>query len=184
MSDNWKKFDLAGDGLQSINLEMTRQQKKLPAAVVSWCLFPLGLHLMYLRQYRLFLLWWLTLLVLTAAALLNLLPLVASAIPLVIWALFDLYWLPIRVSQFNKALKMRLYLQDSHTPPVDYRGRYIEDSEGVIEEYTAQKEQERGGHSQHAGQKTKSAQRILSFAEQEALLKAMQQRKKPQHDQD
>jgi len=182
MSQSWKKLDLGGDGLQTINLQFNRLQKKLSSAIIYWCFFPLGLHQIYLRQYRKATLYLLLSSITIAFLYFPLLDWRIAAGVLGVLSLWDLVNLPNDVTHFNKALKIELYLQKGKQMPADFRGRYTDDSEDNLKNYMSEKEQERAGHQPVTNKQSRSKQHIMSFAEQEALLKEMQTRKKKNQD--
>lgn len=182
MSEAWKKLDLAGEGLQTVNARLTRAMKRHGVAYGLCVLFPLGAHRFYLHSP------------LGAAAYLAL---SAAAIGVALtvgwsWALIpvtlsltylaaDLIWIDRRVVAYNKALRMQSYLRPGNQPPQHYRGRYTDDSE--LDEYLQEKAGERAGHQPvdmetleregYGGKK-----HIPSFAEQEAMLRELAKAKK------
>jgi hypothetical protein len=178
MSEEWKKMDLGNGGLQSVNLELTRKQKSRAKAAVLWAFFPLGLHRLYLNSSTGMIGYW----ILTALA-----TTLTSASPsvsmlawagLVIYALYDLYWIDRRVTHINKQLRLQAFLQSDQKPPADYRGRYVDD-DAQLDSYIQDKEKEKAGHQPVDSKRRShgSSQRILSFTEQEKLLKEMQKQK-------
>lgn len=185
MSEAWKKMDLEGGGLQSLQLRLLRSQKKLPKAYASWLLFPLGLHRIYLKQP------WFWLYPLAAIGLLwsgltliggVLLGLIAAA------AIYDLLHIPDWVSQVNKELRKSLWLnKKAPPPPVDFKGRYS-DYDSELQSYVKTKEQERAGHpatrnQPQGGEKGYGAgKRAPSFAEQERLLAELAKTRKTGRD--
>jgi TM2 domain-containing membrane protein YozV len=174
MSQAWKKLDLGGSGLQSMNASLTRQMRRRGPAYVLAALFPLGLHRFYLKEpvggiayiasgVLAAGLW------LGGLGLWALVPLGAALAALV----FDLaVWIESRVVAYNKALRMQQFLRPGATPPKDYRGRYTDETE--LDDYIKTKERERAGHSSAtSGTDTDQQKRAPSFAEQEAMLRAL-----------
>ncbi len=178
MSEAWKHLDLHGGGLQTLNLLMTRYQRRRGRAYLLWLAFPLGLHRFYLRSPLAWLYPGLSLV--ATAATLGLGPAwgLGTALPLLGLALYDLLTLEAQVNAFNKALRMQLYLGQGAAPPPGYRGRYGGE-EQVLQDYLQEKERERAGHQpvEPLDAKTEEGKKVFSFAEQEALLKAMHQRR-------
>ncbi|MEK8089167.1 TM2 domain-containing protein [Thermithiobacillus plumbiphilus] len=188
MSEAWKKMDLEGGGLQSLQLRLLRSQKKLPTAYASWLLFPLGAHRIYLKQPWF---WLYPLVTLAAIGLLwagltlvggVLLGLIAAA------AIYDLLHIPDRVSRLNKELRKSLWLsKEAPPPPADFKGRYS-DYDSELQGYVKAKEQERAGHpaprSQSPGNEKGygAGKRAPSFAEQERLLAELAKSRKPAKD--
>ncbi len=181
MREAWRELDLQGGGLQTVNLLMTRHQRRRGRAYLAWLGFPLGLHRFYLQMP---LAWLYPLLSLTAlVAWWQAGPLGGGLIALGLtgFAGYDLFTLERRVTEFNKRLRMALYLRQDAAPPPGYRGRYVDDdSETILSGYLQQKEGEKAGHQEGAGQQgtTPAGQKVFSFAEQEALLKEMNRRKR------
>jgi TM2 domain-containing membrane protein YozV len=50
MNESWKRLDLAGGGVQALNLLLARQLKKRRTAYSLLALLPLGLHRFYLAS--------------------------------------------------------------------------------------------------------------------------------------
>ncbi len=178
MSEAWKHLDLQGGGLQTLNLLMTRHQRRRGRAYLLWLGFPLGLHRFYLRSPLAWLYPGLSLAAGIAATGPGPAWAVALTLPLAGFAIYDLITLEAQVNAFNKALRMRLYLGQGATPPPGYRGRYGEE-EHILEDYLEEKEQERPGHQAPTapGNTTVEGKKVFSFAEQEALLREMQQQR-------
>ncbi len=171
-------MDFTGAGLQSLNLELTKRQRRPRVAFGLWAGFALGLHAFYLHErWRAFgylsasLAW-------TVAALMMPWPIAAGLGTVYLAAaLADLATLDRRVTAYNKALRMRLSLRKDSAPPPGFRGRYT-DQDADIRAYTALKEQERAGHqapSASAGKTRPVAS--PSFQEQEAALRAQTKRR-------
>ncbi|MGA7799977.1 MAG: TM2 domain-containing protein [Gammaproteobacteria bacterium] len=188
MSDTWKKFDLEGAGLQSLNLHLARTLRKPRVAYLLWLLFPVGAHRAYLHER------WgnLAYVVLTALTLSLgialesaywLIPAVAEGV----FALFDLLWIDRRVVAINKQLRMSLYLGTKATPPSGYRGRYTdEEPESLLQEYVRTKEREKGGHQAAGGGRrdteSGTGKRIPSFADQERMLRELAKARRRESD--
>lgn len=208
MAKAWQNLDLEGGGLQAVNATLTRRLRSRPRTYAAWLGFPIGLHRFYLGDRRgglVFLLLSLLTLVLFSLAAIGIIGspwLLLPAVPLAGLALWDLRNLENDRANYNKALRMKLFLRKGKRPPEGYRGRYgnaddpaddttLQNTVAAVnlDEYTALKEQERAGHpvaaasaakgaSGLAANKTSSgARRMPSFNEQEALLRQMQQRK-------
>ncbi len=178
MSEAWKQLDLEGGGLQSVNLQMNRLKRRPTTAYLLWLFFPLGLHRFYLKSPAIGLLY-----LAMAAATLFISASVGAVglwllLPSLALALYDLHWINGRIIALNKALKVALYMQKEHAPPADFQGRYVDDNETLIEQYSQEKERERAGHPQTGKTAGASHGRVPSFAEQEAMLKALQEKKK------
>lgn len=178
MGRAWKKLDLHGAGLQTLNARLTRRLKRPLRAYLLWILFPLGAHRLYLKSppgaavYA----------ALTASTLLLWRALgpaaaLAAAGPETAFALFDLFWIERRCTALNKALRMELYLGAGATPPEGYRGRDPDDD--YLRRYVREKEGERAGHAPPgaAGGAAARGTRVPSFQEQERLLRELAQRR-------
>ncbi|MEJ2059780.1 MAG: TM2 domain-containing protein [Gammaproteobacteria bacterium] len=175
MSEAWKKLDLGGAGLQTLNAELTRRMKHSKAAYGLAVLFPLGIHRFYLGSVLGGLLY----LLLSTATLIfwfgthspyAWLPFGAEVLLLI----FDLFWIDRYVVKYNKALRVHQFLRSGTEPPKDYRGRYTDDN-SELDAYIRQKERERGGH-QPVGADSgpgESGDRPPSFNEQEAMLREL-----------
>lgn len=181
MSEGWKKIDLEGGGLQTLQFHYLQAQRKLGTAYGLWLLFPLGLHRAYLKApafwaYPLF-----TLAIL--APLYFHFTLVGAALAggLIAAALYDLFRLPAMVSDFNKNLKKTLWLSKRvPAPPKDYQGRYT-DHNDELRQYIEDKESEKAGHPPAAAENPSRygrGKRAPSFAEQERLLAELAKMKK------
>jgi len=170
MSKAWKSLDLDGGGLQTINQTLTAKMKKRRLAYALWLAFPIAAHRLYLHKAfpAMLLLPLLTILTfagLSFAGLIALLPLMAAGI-------YELWWIDRRITELNKELRMQLYLRKDHNPPAHYRGR-IADNDQLIEDFQREKEQEKVGGTAKEASATLGSQHILSFAEQEKLLREM-----------
>lgn len=176
MSQAWKKLNLDGGGLQSMNARLTQQMKRPRIAYPLCALFPLGLHRFYLQEpvggwaYVV-----LTLVAVTLAIGLD--PLWALA-PLALQLallVHDLFWIDRRVVAYNKALRTQLFLRPGMSPSKDYRGRYTDDAD--LDDYLREKESERAGHQPldtGSGERSDApARHIPSFSEQEAMLREL-----------
>lgn len=181
MSKAWKGLDLGGEGLQTLNLRLTREMKRRPVAYALALGFPLGLHRLYLKSPAGAALYWL-LSAAAGAAWLWLGGAWTAGVILAELALlgFDLVWIDRRVVAYNKELRMRRYLQAGARPPADYRGRYTERDE--LADYLREKAGERAGHQpvdfEALTKAPRSARRPLSFAQQEAMLRELARTKK------
>jgi TM2 domain-containing membrane protein YozV len=177
MSKAWKKLDLGGAGLQSMNALLTREMRRRGPAYALTVLFPLGLHRFYLREPRGglgYLALGLTglALLLTKHAAWALAPLGAAGI----WLAFDLFvWIERRIVTYNKALRVQHFLRPGVKPPRNYRGRYSDESE--LDNYIKEKERERAGHQPSDAASAASGEtdkkRVPSFADQEAMLREL-----------
>lgn len=173
MSDAWKHLDLEGEGLQSANLRLVQLMKRRPRAYGLLAMFPLGLHRAYLEDVRgawiyraasvaALAAWWFG----QGWAALVIAGLTVS------FAVYDIRWIEDRVATLNKALRMMVYKgKHSAAAPKGFRGRYTDDD---LDGYLRVKEQERGGHVLPGKDPAlNSRSRAPSFAEQEAMLKAL-----------
>ncbi len=183
MSDAWKQLDLEGAGLQSLNASLTRHMRKARTAYLLCLLFPLGLHRFYLKEPiggALYVA--LGLATLTLGLLGNVLALVPMGAALAL-LVFDLVWIDRRVTRYNKSLRMAQFLKPGTRPPQNYKGRYVQEDD--LGDYLAEKARERGGHQPvdlQALEREADTRHIPSFAEQEALLKAMiRQKQRDKH---
>lgn len=177
MSDAWKHLDLEGEGLQSANLRLVQLMKRRPKAYRLLVLFPLGLHRAYLEDIRGA---WIYRLASIAALLagwfgptwvaLLILALLAG------FAAYDIRWIEDRVATLNKALRIQVYKSKHSTAaPKGFRGRYTDDD---LDDYLKVKEQERGGHVLPGTDPAlNNRSRAPSFADQEAMLKALAESK-------
>ncbi|HKJ10483.1 MAG TPA: TM2 domain-containing protein [Gammaproteobacteria bacterium] len=186
MSDTWKKFDLEGAGLQTLNMRLARSLRKRAVAYSLWLLFPVGAHRRYLADRR-------GSLVYVALTALTLIVGIALSPPYwfipagleVLFALFDLFWIDRRVVTVNKELRMNLYLGSAAAPPAGYRGRYTdEEPESLIRDYTLTKEREKAGHppapTDQAPKEPEAGKNTPSFAEQERMLRELARTRKRQ----
>lgn len=181
MSQAWKKLDLGGAGLQTVNARITSQMRRHRVAYpLALLLFPLGAHRFYLGTP----LGGLAYLALSAATLLLALlaPTWSALIPaalMLAFLVFDLFWMDRYILRFNKQLRMAQFMQPGATPPKHFRGRYTDETD--LEDYTKEKERERAGHQPvdfealaEFGQK----QHVPSFNEQEAMLRELARQRK------
>ncbi len=177
MAKAWQKFDLEGGGLQAVNLHLRRTLRKRSVAYALWPFFALGAHRFYLRETRGALVY----IGLSSAVILSAWHFsrpyfwIALA-PLLIFALFDIWWIDGAVTRANKALRMSTLLRTDAKPPAGYTGRYG-DAPDTLEDYVKLKERERAGHpsreSPPAANDADATARTPSFTEQEALLKEL-----------
>ncbi|MEW5791310.1 MAG: TM2 domain-containing protein [Pseudomonadota bacterium] len=176
MTKTWKKMDLEGGGLQSLQLRLLRAQRKPAVAYALWLLFPLGLHRWYLKEP------WFWLYPAASAAALGLFaagwPLPGAVLlgAMAAAALYDLSRIADRISQLNKELRKTLWLSKSAPPaPPGYQGRYADYDQG-LHDYVSTKEREQAGHvpvnQGKEPDKTRygAGKRAPSFAEQERML--------------
>lgn len=155
MSDGWKRVDLEGGGLQALNLRLAGRLKQRRRAYALWAGFPLGLHHAYLENPAgAWLFRGLTLLA-AALAFFDWRATAAAGLVMVLLALYDLVWIDRRVIALNKSIRREVFLSAGATPPDGYRGRYD------VETPPAAPASPRRG------------QRVLSFAEQEKLLREL-----------
>lgn len=181
MSEAWKKVDLGGGGLQSLNLELMRRLKRRPLAYMAWLAFPLGVHRLYLGE-RWGALVYVALTVLTVVLALGLGWVAAApAGAAIAFAIFDLFWIERRLPAVNKAIRKSVYLGHGADPPAQYRGRFADD-EGYMDEYVKVKESERPDQGPSGGGRDERPSRAPSFQEQEQMLREMQRRRKDRSD--
>lgn len=178
MSDAWKKLDLDGQGLQTVNLIMAKQQRHHKTAYLLWLLFPIGAHRVYLKSSALGLVY-------TALTALGIIFSISDSAGLpffaleVAFALFDLWWIDKRVLDLNKSLRMHLLMQKGMQTPEDYRGRYVDETH-LVDEYSNLKASEKVSDKRAFSQPTElPGKHIPSFAEQEKLLNELVKHKKP-----
>uniref|UniRef100_E6QQP4 Uncharacterized protein n=1 Tax=mine drainage metagenome TaxID=410659 RepID=E6QQP4_9ZZZZ len=172
MSEAWKQLDLEGDGLQALSLKLAQQLKQRKRANLLLLAFPFGLHRDYLEHplgawlYRVALILAITAYVLHRSCLGSVLVVLMTAA-----ALYDIRWIDDRVATLNKALRMAAYRNRPNRVPENFHGRYVDEG---LDDYLKVKEQERGGHVP-AGKDPafNSNSRMPSFAQQEAMLKAL-----------
>lgn len=158
MKKTWQEHDLEGQGLQSINLAFATKRKTVKTAYLLATLFPLGLHQFYLGNYRRASIY--IMLTVLLFALVNYLPFLSALLAFseVVLLTKDIISMETAVANFNKQLKMQLALQEQQGAPKDFKGRYSDEG-------------------QSAENEKNSSDRILSFAEQERLLKEMNLKK-------
>lgn len=177
MTNAWKQWDFSGLGLQTLNLELSKQLRRRPVAYGLWAGFPLGLHAFYLRERRRGFAY------LAASAFVAT---IALALPwpfaallggvLLVAALWDLATLDGRLTAYNKAVRIALSLRKETAPPQGFRGRYT-DEDTDISDYLALKNREQAGHSTRSTIPASRTQ-SKSFQEQEAALRELMQREK------
>lgn len=180
MSEAWKKIDLEGGGLQAANVQLARMQKKARLAYMLLVLFPFGLHRFYLKDVR----GGVAYITLTAITVLLALyaPLWSIALPVVLavfGALADIRWIDDQTTQLNKRLRMQIFFRQTGGAPKGYQGRYVDEAMD-LDSYIRAKESERGGHQPFDNQATQpgTGSRVLSFNQQEAMLREIAKRKK------
>lgn len=173
MSDAWKNLDLEGDGLQAANMKLVQQMKKRRQAYILLAFFPLGLHRDYLEDVRAGWLYRIASVAAIAGYWLGYIwPAALLTILIAGFALYDIRWIEDRVAAINKALRIQTYkTKPTAQMPQGFRGRYTDEG---LDDYLKIKEQERGGHvAPGKDPALNSRSRAPSFAEQEAMLKAL-----------
>lgn len=156
MAKNWQKMDLGAGGVQSVNLQFLRQRRSLGRGFLLWCMFPLAAHQFYLKRPLLG--------ILQTGSLFVGIFLAAQQSPLgmpilvgvLLWYLFDLLKLPRWINDYNKQLRIALHQQSHAAAPQDFKAHYHDEKT----------------ESSH------TSKRVPSFAEQEALLKQIAEKKK------
>ena len=170
----WRKLDLSGDGLQTLNARYTRLMRRKPLAYAAWLLFPVGAHRWYLHEpYGAVAYLGLSTSATAGWFLQGWAGVIFPAIVVFIFALYDLYWIDQRIVSQNKTLRIRQFLRPNAAPPPNYRGRYLDDE---LEEYLHINERERAGHQPADSDDTrgKSATKpIPSLNEQETRLREL-----------
>ncbi|GIX26226.1 MAG: hypothetical protein KatS3mg123_0107 [Burkholderiales bacterium] len=168
MSEGWKRLDLEGGGLQAANLKLSRLLKRRQRAYALLLLAPLGLHRTYLEEPRGA--WVFRGLGLAAAVGF------AAGIPYFGWAALsllagfaahDIVWIEGRVARLNKALRMKVYLGQTPGAPAGFRGRFPDEDAA-------------GSPPGETDLPLAPDGRARSFAEQEALLRALARRSRHQ----
>ena len=156
MKKTWQEHDLEGSGLQSINLNYLKYKKDTQKAYLLTAIFPLGIHQFYLGQAKKGSLYIILTLLLLAFA--NVSPFISAIIGFIeVMMMFkDIKGMEETVSTYNKELKMKLSLQQDQKTPEDFKGKYTDNDNN----------------------ESSTQQKILSFAEQEALLKELARQKK------
>ena len=174
MPDAWKHLNLQGEGLQNLNLRLTRLLRKPRRAYALMLLFPLGLHRAYLDDARGA--WaWRTGSLAAAGLLLWARPWGYLSLALLAAALLaDAWRTEQRCAAYNRALRRRMYFSPGTEPPKDFRGRQLDDAGDQLQDYLAQKRGE--SPSPHTPVRRSTGSRPLSFNEQEALLKELARR--------
>jgi len=177
MSEYWKTQDLDGDGLQTINQYYSRLKRESKTAYFLCTLFPIGAHQFYLKAHKKgYAYLALTIVSLIALTFSNIVALIIFLIEIVILTI-DTIQLEDKVNRYNKNLKMNLSLQTNNAPAKDYRGRYTDDS--PVEDYEKIKSNEITAFETKKNNDNKS--KIYSFAEQERMLREMNENKKNQN---
>lgn len=180
MSEAWKNIDLEGGGLQAANVQLARLQKKPRIAYSLLVLFPLGLHRLYLNDRKGF--GGYLALTLIAVVLGLVAPLWTIALPLILsalGALIDIRWIDDQIARLNKQLRMQIFFKQSGGAPKGYKGRYVDEAL-ELDSYIREKEGERAGHQPFDSSSglPGSGSRVLSFNQQEAMLREMAKRKR------
>lgn len=188
MHEAWKKLDLEGEGLQTLNVRYNRAMRRTSTAFPLMLGFPLGLHRWYLREpvgaiaYPL-----LCLSALWSGWRFGVIAGISVGAVVLAFLVFDLFWVPRHCVAFNKALRMRQFLQPGQAPPPGYRGRYVDEG---LEDYLQIKAGERAGHQPMSGnastpaESSASASTPPSFNEQEAMLRELMRTRKEHRDTD
>ena len=146
MAKTWQKFDLEGGGLQTVNLQLRRTLRKRGTAYALWPFFALGLHRFYLKENKGAVVYIGLSSVMILSAWHADRPYFWGALtPLLIFALFDLWWIDGAVTRTNKALRMATLLRTDAKPPTGFSGRYS-DARNTLDDYVNLKERERAGH--------------------------------------
>lgn len=172
MKKAWTQWNFEGRGLQSLNLELHRRLRHVATAYSLWCLFPLGLHALYLGERRRA-----AAAVAGSGALVMIIlraprgAMIAAIVLYLAFALYDLGTLDRRVNAYNKALRIRLTMGAQNSTPPGYRGRYTDDDTDLAD-YLRVKDQERGGHPSGPATDPAPSTPGRSFRDQEAALRA------------
>ncbi|MDA8390342.1 MAG: TM2 domain-containing protein [Gammaproteobacteria bacterium] len=169
MKRAWSHWNFEGQGLQTLNLELTRRLKRPRRAQVLWLLFPLGLHAFYLGERRRAAAYLAATAVLIALLLSAPVAGIAWGAAYALAALFDAFTIDGRVVAMNKKLRIALSFAPGRRPPQGYQGRYTH-ADDDLGDYLHAKEQEQAGHTAKRAPPMRTPGR--SFAEQEALLRA------------
>ncbi|WP_234982826.1 NINE protein [Ectothiorhodosinus mongolicus] len=147
LKKSWKQMNLRGAGLQAVNASLTRQMRHRRTAYLLLLLAPLGLHRFYLKE-----LWGGVAYLLLAVLLI--LGLVTANIPfalmagvaIVVFLVFDAFWIDRRVNDYNKSLRMRIFLQPGKNTgeekPTETKKRMpsFADQEAMLREMTRKKD--------------------------------------------
>ncbi len=173
MGKTWTKLDLEGGGLQSANLRLAIMLKKHGTAYALLALFPLGLHRDYLQDRRGAWLYRGASGLGIAAYLLGqpVLSLVLLA-ALAAGAIYDLLQIDGNITRINKVLRMQVYLGQSAGAPAGFKGNY---TDSPREEDLKIKDQEHTARVDESVATGSRAPRVLSFNEQEKLLRELAQ---------
>lgn len=157
MKKTWQEHDLEGKGLQSINLNYAARKKETKKAYLLACVFPLGLHQFYLGQTKKG--WTYVILTALLLATANVSVFISALIGFAEIMLLtrDIVQIENSVAEFNKKLKMSLSLQHDTGIPENFTGKYSDEKN-----------------------QSSTQQKILSFSEQEALLRELSSRKTDQ----
>ena len=157
MKKVWQQQVLDGDGLQSINLNYIAQKKDSKKAYLLAAFYLFGLHQFYLGNKKRGVVYC----ILTIAVLItmNFAVFIGALIAFaqIIMMFIDVKQIENQVATFNKNLKMELAFQQNNKPPHSFKGRFVDDNAQANAD---------GSH-----------QAILSFAEQEALIRQMNREK-------
>lgn len=166
MSEAWKDLDLEGQGLQSANIKLAGMLKnRTTAYLLMGLLFPLGQHRAYLDD-RIGA-WGYRVASLAAVALFSWDHMLYGGIVVLVIGAFvvhDIRWVDDRVAALNKALRVKVYMRQGQGAPKEFRGRFRDDDTGGPDDLP----QDSSSHGSP----------LPSFAEQEAMLRALAKRKK------
>ncbi len=183
MKKAWKTIDLEGGGLQHVNQRLSRSMKRHAPAYAWWLLFPLGAHRYYLNAYASGLIYpGLSALALLGGFTLHSIWALPPLLVTIGFGLYDLFWIDRRIVSLNKQIRMRICLGTAGTAaPAGYRGRYTDES--GLDDYLREKDQERAGiQPVRPGGTAPPRHKAPSFAEQEAMLRALSKRGKDKQD--
>lgn len=147
LKKSWKQMDLRGAGLQAVNASLTRQMRHRRTAYLLLLLAPLGLHRFYLKE-----LWGGAAYLLLAALFIlglitgHILFALLAGVAIVLFVVFDAFWIDRRVTDYNKRLRMRVFLQpgrdSGEDKPVEMKKRMpsFADQEAMLREMTRKKD--------------------------------------------
>lgn len=148
LKKSWKQMDLRGAGLQAVNATLTRQMLHRRTAYLLLLLAPLGLHRFYLKEVwggAAYLL--LTLLLILGLMTGNITLTLLAGVAIILFLGFDAFWIDRRVTEFNKNLRMRVFLQPGKDTgegkqPLESQKRMpsFADQEAMLREMTRKKD--------------------------------------------
>jgi hypothetical protein len=122
LSEGWKRFDLAGAGLQRANLELAARLKRRARAWALLAAAPLGLHRSYLDDPKGAWAWRVASAFALAAAFWDVRVAAAVCAGMVVAGLYEAWWIDRRVTALNKRLRREVFLS-GESPPPGYTGR-------------------------------------------------------------